>query len=435
MSNASQAPQGQSVTEYAKANIDKDPHAILEMVLAETERVKQVAEADRQEALLMANVEFTPQGLRPKDMAGVWRMARMYAASKMIPEHFQGKIADCAIAIQMALRCKVDPMAFLQKCYIVYGRPSIETTLAVAMANTSGVLKSRITYRLEGEGANRRCTAIATLRDSGEVINSEVTVAIAHAMGWWGKKDSLWPKMTDLMLQYRSAMWLIRAYMPEVLMGIYSVDETRDMEGNTELADAGAMFGYVGDGASEAPVATAASPSKTDALADKLAGAASGKTVASQPEPQQTAPKKTAAKTPAKTTPKPAAKDTAPADSVKTDASWTPPVDEEEPQPAQDAVDEEPAEPTMTKEQLIEYQTDLISKWVAKNKAATDCETVDAEYHFDIETQAEKFQPEQIAWCKKKADEQKAKILRDEKAKNAEAGKTPATQQKHMLGD
>lgn len=423
--------QGQQITEYAKANIDKDPHAILEMVLAETERVKQVAEADRQEALLMANVEFTPQGLRPKDMAGVWRMARMYAASKMIPEHFQGKIADCAIAIQMALRCKVDPMAFLQKCYIVYGRPSIETTLAVAMANTSGVLKSRITYRLEGEGSNRRCTAIATLQDSGEVINSEVTVAIAHAMGWWGKKDSLWPKMTDLMLQYRSAMWLIRAYMPEVLMGIYSVDETRDMEGNTELADAGAMFGYTGDGAQDAPVATTTAPSKADALADKIAG----KQAVSQPEPQQTAPKKTAAKTPAKTTPKPAKEDTKPAETVKTDAAWSPPEDEEEQQPAQEVVDEEPPQQTMTKEQLIEYQTDLISKWVAKNKAATDCETVDAEYHFDIETQAEKFQPEQIAWCKKKADEQKAKILREEKAKNAEAGKTPANQQQHMLGD
>lgn len=428
-----QAPRGQQVTEYAKANIDKDPQAVLEMVLAETERVKSEAERERQDSILMANVEFTAQGLRPKDMAGVWRMARMYSASSLVPVHFQGKVADCAIAIQMALRCKVDPMAFLQKCYIVYGRPSIETTLAVAMANTSGVLKSRITYRLEGEGAARKCTAIATLKESGEVINSEVSVRIAHAMGWWDKKDSLWPKMTDLMLQYRSAMWLIRAYMPEVLMGIYSIDEARDMEGHTELADAAATFGFVG--VDDLPggkqhAAENESRSKTDALADKLAAGKTATPPAQEKPKEAVKPTKTTKKAPEK--PVETAKTT---EAVKTEeATWTPPEEQEEIQPAQEVTEEPPAK-TMTKEELIAYQTDLISEWMKKNKAAADLDTVDAEYHFDIESQADKFAPEQLAWCKKKAEEQKAKILREEKQRTADVGKTPPTQQKHMLGD
>jgi len=50
-------------------------------------------------------------------------------------------------------------------------------------------------------------------------------------MGWWTKKGSLWPGITDLMLKYRSAMWLIRTNCPEVLMGIRSKEEIDDMDG------------------------------------------------------------------------------------------------------------------------------------------------------------------------------------------------------------
>ena len=159
----------------------------------------------------------------------LYRLAQMFASSTLVPDSFRGNPANCFIGIQMALRCGVDPFMFLQKMYVVHGRPAIETQLAVAMANASGVFSKRIGYQLEGSGAARSCTARATIRDTGEIVEQTVSVEIAQAMGWWTKKDSLWPKMTDLMLQYRSAMWLIRTNCPEVLMGMMSKEEALEI--------------------------------------------------------------------------------------------------------------------------------------------------------------------------------------------------------------
>ncbi len=63
----------------------------------------------------------------------IWRMAKVFSETSMVPSVFQKKPADCMVAIQMALRCGIDPMMFLQNSYVISGKPSIETKLAIAM--------------------------------------------------------------------------------------------------------------------------------------------------------------------------------------------------------------------------------------------------------------------------------------------------------------
>lgn len=447
MSSGNQPLRGAQLTEYAQEIVDKDPRAALELVLAETTRVRAEADKELTEARAMADVEFGVNGLVPKNLAGIWRLAVMYSKSQMVPTHFRDRPYDCAIVIEMALRCKQNPMAFLQKCYVVHGRPSIESTLAIALANTSGIIKGRITYAFKGEGDARECLAMATLKDSGELITQTVSIKIARSMGWYTKSDSLWPKMPDLMLQYRSAMWLIRAYFPEVLMGVYSTDEVKDMGQGGEMPGELGMFAGTGADAlpqdPPLPQETTAKPAnKSDALADRLLGAKADKetqpapTVGKQLPPAETKvaepdtkPADTGTKTePAETKTKAQPKEKAAKKKAETPA-FTPPTDLEE--PVQDVVEEDAAEDRPLTE---EEQTEVLKDWAGKNRKCTDCDAVDAELHFQILSRESQFNPSAVEWCRREAGKRKAIILREEKEKPAGGAASPATQQ-HLLGD
>lgn len=183
-------------------------------------------------ARLDADITFGPEGMQCKNMAALWRLANMYAKSRLVPQQFQGKPEDCCIALQMAMRLRVDPFMFMQACYVVHGRPGVESKLAIALANNAGAFRDRIKFKLEGTGPNRTCTAFAHDADTGERCEQTVSMAMAKAEGWISKQGSKWQTMPDLMLQYRSAMFLIRLHCPEVLMGMQTVEELADVGGS-----------------------------------------------------------------------------------------------------------------------------------------------------------------------------------------------------------
>lgn len=200
------------------------------------------------------------------------RVAKMFASSSLVPEAFragptekqaQEAISNCYIALQMAMRCNCDPFMFLQNMYVIKGKPGIEAKLAIALTNASKTFSGPIRYHLEGEGRARKCVAYATDATTGDRIEETVTMEMAHAEGWYDRKDSRgqycskWRTLPDLMLQYRAAMFLIRLHCPEVIMGMQSREEVEDVEGPVTI-DQGA------------PVRIADTRS-LDALAEKLA--------------------------------------------------------------------------------------------------------------------------------------------------------------------
>jgi len=115
-----------------------------------------------------------------------------------------------------------------QKMYVVRGKPAIEAQLAIALANRSGVFSGPIEYQFEGEGKTRKCTAIAILVKTKKRVEATVTWETVEKEGWNSREGSKWLTMPDLMFRYRSAMWLIRTYCPEVILGLHSRDEIED---------------------------------------------------------------------------------------------------------------------------------------------------------------------------------------------------------------
>jgi len=157
----------------------------------------------------------------------LWRVSQMFAKTKMVPEHFQNAPHDCFVALQMAFRLNVDPMMLMQNTYVVHGKPGMEAKMAIALVNARGPFRDGIDFEYSGEGDTRSCTAYGHLKSSGARREQTVDVPMAKGEGWWANKK--WQNLTDLMLSYRSAMFLCRLYAPECLLGMSTVDELEDI--------------------------------------------------------------------------------------------------------------------------------------------------------------------------------------------------------------
>lgn len=148
----------------------------------------------------------------------LWRVAKAFSMSGMVPGHFQGKPESCMVALMYAQQLGEHPMVMFQEVTVINGRPGTSARFAIARANKSGLLQGPISWKEKGQGDALEVTASATLRDTGEVIQATVTMKEAAADGW--TRNSKYKSIPGQMLRWRAATRLINLYMPEVLFGL-----------------------------------------------------------------------------------------------------------------------------------------------------------------------------------------------------------------------
>lgn len=156
------------------------------------------------------------------------RAATLFSKSGLVPQTFKENPAACFVGLQLAAQLGVNPFMLFQRLYTVGSKIGIEAQLAIGIANQKKVFKGAIQYTFAGKGETRSCTAKAVLNSTGETVEMTVDWATVAAEGWNKRNGSKWLTMPDLMFRYRSAMWLIRTYAPEVLLGLQSVEEMHD---------------------------------------------------------------------------------------------------------------------------------------------------------------------------------------------------------------
>ncbi len=159
-----------------------------------------------------------------------WRLAnrigQAFAASSLVPQAYQGNVANCIVALEMANRMGASPLMVMQNLYIVHGNPGWSSKFLIACFNQSGRFSA---LRYEWNAERTSCRAWATERATGErLVGPTVTVAMAKEEGWSTKSGSKWKTMPELMLMYRSAAFMIRTYAPELSMGLKTDDEIID---------------------------------------------------------------------------------------------------------------------------------------------------------------------------------------------------------------
>lgn len=159
------------------------------------------------------------------------RVATLLVSSNMVPEHFRGKenLGNAVIAVDMAFRLKLNPLLVMQHLYVVHGKPGLSAQFVIAVINASQKF-SRLEFDLTGKGDSLACVARAKDLKTGQVLKSTpITMELAKKEGWLGKNGSKWQSMPDQMMVYRSASFWGRAYAPEFLMGLQTVEELQDV--------------------------------------------------------------------------------------------------------------------------------------------------------------------------------------------------------------
>jgi hypothetical protein len=158
----------------------------------------------------------------------VQRQAKMLSSSTLVPKDFAGNIANCAIAINISKRTRLDCLMVCQNLAIIHGRPSWSATALIGMINASGKF-SPLRFVMDDDDAPTSCYAVAKDKDSGEELKGEkITLEMAKKEGWSTKTGSKWLTMPGQMLRYRAASFWSRAYASDMSLGMYTQDEVRD---------------------------------------------------------------------------------------------------------------------------------------------------------------------------------------------------------------
>lgn len=186
---------------------------------------KETALAVQEERL--NEVMAKPQGGFIESFRESYKLASVFAKSSLVPQQYQGKTEDCAIAVDMAERMGVTPLMVMQNLYVVKGKPSWSGQACMSFIKAKyGDAEPIYTGQ---RGTDTRGCFVRVTKPDGEVIEgAEVTIAMAKAEGWMSNKK--WINMPELMLAYRAAAFFARVYCPEILMGVQVEGEVEDSE-------------------------------------------------------------------------------------------------------------------------------------------------------------------------------------------------------------
>lgn len=197
-----------------------------------------------QTAHLSANVFSDKEAFQ-----SLFDIAKMFAASTLVPAVYQNKPMDCAIAVDMANRMGVSPMMVMQNLYIVKGKPQWSGQACTTLISGSGKFRNvRHVYVGERGTDEWGCYVEAERIHNGEIVKGVlVTIGMAKSEKWYSKLDkygnetSKWQTMPELMLAYRASAFFARVHIPESLMGVYVEGESEDI-GSPERAETAEIF-------------------------------------------------------------------------------------------------------------------------------------------------------------------------------------------------
>lgn len=173
----------------------------------------------------------------PDMLSSAIKAAKILATSDLVPEGtYKNKPANCLIALDMANRIGMSPLNVMQNLYIVKGKPGWSGQYCIAATNASGKFSPlEFVQLLNDDGSTRGYYAQATNLKTGKIcVGSPVTWDMVKAEGWYDKAGSKWKTMPDLMFHYRCAAFFVREYCPEVLNGLQTTEELRDVRGYDE---------------------------------------------------------------------------------------------------------------------------------------------------------------------------------------------------------
>lgn len=167
-------------------------------------------------------VQIQGGALAPKNLAELMEFGQLMAkAGPMVGKAFRGNPGACVAITMQAMQWGMSPFAVSQKAYVINDTIAYEAQLVTAVINAHAPVKERPQYEYRGEGQKRQCNITATLKgDSKPSIYTSPEVATITT-----KNSPLWKQDPDQQLGYYAIRAWARKYCPEIIMGVYAVDE------------------------------------------------------------------------------------------------------------------------------------------------------------------------------------------------------------------
>lgn len=175
---------------------------------------------DREAAGAMV-VSSQAGGLAFQNMLEVMEFAKMMAVSDVaVRKHLRGNPGACLGVTIQAFEWKMSPFAVANKSYSVNDQLAYEAQLIHAVILSRAPIKGRPKHDYTGDGAKRK------LRVWAETLDGEKVEYESPEIGSIKPKNSpLWVNDPDQQLHYFSVRSWCRRHFPEVILGVYAVDE------------------------------------------------------------------------------------------------------------------------------------------------------------------------------------------------------------------
>lgn len=172
-------------------------------------------------------IQFGAQGVQLASIEDAFRFAKAICESGFAPKGME-KPESILVAIQLGAELGLTPMAALQNTAVINGRPAIYGDAALALVRSSGLL---VSYKEEivGEGGSDSFGFRVTAVRKGEQTTVETfTVGDAKRAKLWGKAGP-WTDYPQRMLRFRARGYALRDLFGDVLKGLRTVEEARDI--------------------------------------------------------------------------------------------------------------------------------------------------------------------------------------------------------------
>jgi hypothetical protein len=120
------------------------------------------------------------------------------------------------------------PMAALQNTAVINGRPAIYGDAALALVRASGLLDAYVEKEIGEPGKDSHGYEVTVTRKGSAASSETFTVADAKLAKLWGKPGP-WTDYPRRMLKFRARGFILRDQFGDVLKGLRTVEEARDI--------------------------------------------------------------------------------------------------------------------------------------------------------------------------------------------------------------
>lgn len=162
----------------------------------------------------------------PQSFEEAYRIAKVLAASDLVPKDYKDKPENCLVAMQWGADVGLPGLQALQNIAVINGRPSIWGDAAKALVLNSDSCED-IEEFIEGQGDSMVAVCIAK-RKGRKPVEQRFSVEDAKKAGLWTKQGP-WTSYPKRMLQMRARSFALRDAFPDALRGLSIAEEAQDM--------------------------------------------------------------------------------------------------------------------------------------------------------------------------------------------------------------